>query len=64
MNYCRSRGFLYQDFAKTQDYKDVLKYATDLGYITWFSDEKRMFVVSSEGHQRVKEFFAKRKAQQ
>ncbi|KAJ3415381.1 RNA polymerase II transcription factor B 52 kDa subunit [Chytridiales sp. JEL 0842] len=58
-----SPGHLYQDFAKFEDYKVIRDYANELGYLKWFSDEKRMFVISSEGHLSVKEFYSKKRKQ-
>ncbi|KAJ3191336.1 RNA polymerase II transcription factor B 52 kDa subunit [Irineochytrium annulatum] len=52
--------FLYQEFPRMQDYKDLKDYAAQYGYVTWFSDEKKMFVVSKEGHQRVREHYKKK----
>ncbi|KAI9351737.1 transcription factor Tfb2-domain-containing protein [Zopfochytrium polystomum] len=57
-------GYLWKDFGKVAAYKDVLNYAMSLGYVTWYSDERKMFVVSGEGQQRVKDYYAKRKDQQ
>ncbi|KAJ3215840.1 RNA polymerase II transcription factor B 52 kDa subunit [Dinochytrium kinnereticum] len=58
-----STGFLYQDFKDTKDYKDLSNYGKDLGYVLWSSDERKMFVVSSEGHVGVREYYTKRKNQ-
>lgn len=54
------KGYLYQMFNRFQDYNDVLKYATDFGYVQWNSDEKMMLFVTTEGHQHVKEYIKQR----
>ncbi|KAI8840126.1 RNA polymerase II transcription factor B 52 kDa subunit [Chytriomyces hyalinus] len=53
-------AYLYSDFAKQSEYLSALHFARDLGYVVWFSDEKRMFAGSPEGHVRMKEYFAKK----
>ncbi|KAI8833049.1 transcription factor Tfb2-domain-containing protein [Chytridium lagenaria] len=57
-----SNGFLYQDFKDFKDYRDLCNYAKDLGYVLWSSDERKAFVVSAEGHYRVREYYTKKKA--
>jgi hypothetical protein len=44
-----------------EDYKAIKDYANELGYLRWYSDEYKMFVISSEGHLSVKEFYAKKR---
>ncbi|KAL2915412.1 RNA polymerase II transcription factor B 52 kDa subunit [Polyrhizophydium stewartii] len=59
-----SRGYLYQMFSREQDYRDILKQATDFGYELWHSDAKRLIVVSNEGHEHIKAFVARQRQQQ
>ncbi|KAK5672436.1 RNA polymerase II transcription factor B 52 kDa subunit [Batrachochytrium dendrobatidis] len=59
-----SRGHLYQMFSGEQEYREILKYATDLGYELWHSDSKRLVVVSAEGHEHIKVFFSKQRNKQ
>ncbi|KAJ3134534.1 RNA polymerase II transcription factor B 52 kDa subunit [Physocladia obscura] len=48
---------LYSDFGRIQDYLEVL---SELGYVLWNSDEKKLIIVSPEGHVRVREFLQRR----
>ncbi|KAJ1334425.1 hypothetical protein BSLG_007580 [Batrachochytrium salamandrivorans] len=56
-----SRGHLYQMFSGDQEYREILKYATDFGYELWHSDAKRLVIVSAQGHEHIKVFFAKQR---
>ncbi|KAI8919720.1 transcription factor Tfb2-domain-containing protein [Entophlyctis helioformis] len=55
-----SRSVLYQQFARDQEYRDVLKHATDYGFLLWNSEKKRMLVVSAEGHEHIKSMLKSR----
>ncbi|KAI8901971.1 transcription factor Tfb2-domain-containing protein [Globomyces pollinis-pini] len=48
------KGTLYQGFNREQDYRDVFKYASDFGYVLWHSDEKRLLILSMDGHEHVR----------
>ncbi|KAI9338548.1 transcription factor Tfb2-domain-containing protein [Obelidium mucronatum] len=52
---------LYLDFPRNVDYLEAVGFARSLGYVLWSSDEKRMFAVSIEGHNRMREYLASKK---
>ena len=56
-----SLGNLYTDFTSVQDYEQVCDYAQNLGVLQWHSSERRMLFVTSEGHERVREFIQRRR---
>ncbi|KAI9591243.1 transcription factor Tfb2-domain-containing protein [Syncephalis fuscata] len=56
-----THGFLYQQFARQQDFDTVLQYAQELGVVTWYSKNKRMLVVTDEGHVQVRAYVQRRK---
>ena len=49
-------GYLYQQFAKVEDFEEALKYAKDNGVLLWSNPRKKMFVVHEVGHEMVKAF--------
>ncbi|KAJ3386895.1 RNA polymerase II transcription factor B 52 kDa subunit [Entophlyctis sp. JEL0112] len=55
------QGMLYSDFSRAKDFEDVLTFARGLGYVLWSSHEKRMLVVTPEGHARVREHLQRNK---
>jgi transcription initiation factor TFIIH subunit 4 len=55
-----THSFLYQNFARVEDYQDILEYANDLGCVLWKDDKKRFIVVGEEGHALVR-VYVKRK---
>jgi transcription initiation factor TFIIH subunit 4 len=40
-------GFIMKDFATEREYKEMLKYAEDLGVLVWKNEERRWFFVSA-----------------
>lgn len=50
------QGFLYQLFASAEEYRQVLKYAQDMGYCIWSDDKQSMLFVSQLGHEHVKSY--------
>ncbi|RKP09597.1 transcription factor Tfb2-domain-containing protein [Thamnocephalis sphaerospora] len=58
------QGYLYQQFARQQDYDTVLQYAEELGVVLWHSRAKRMLVVTQDGHVQVRAYVQRRKARQ
>lgn len=46
-------GTLFQGF-REQEYKEVLEYASDFGYVLWKSDLKKTLVLTSDGHDNVR----------
>ncbi|WFD34992.1 DNA-dependent ATPase protein rad54 [Malassezia cuniculi] len=54
-------GNLYTDFTSAHDFEQVREYAQSLGVLQWHSDERRMLFVTSEGHERVREFIQRRR---
>lgn len=54
-------GNLYTEFTSLHDYVQVRDYAKTLGVLQWESEEKRMLFVTSEGHERVREFIQRRR---
>jgi Transcription factor Tfb2 (p52) C-terminal domain len=46
-------GTLYLDIGPTQ-FKDIIQYASDFGYVLWSSEPKKMIVLSSQGHEHVR----------
>ncbi|KOS15548.1 dna repair and recombination protein rad54 [Malassezia pachydermatis] len=55
------QGNLYTEFTSLHDYVQVRDYAKTLGVLQWESEEKRMLFVTSEGHERVREFIQRRR---
>lgn len=49
-------GYMYESFLRQEDYAQVLKYATDFGYVLWESSARRMIMISDEGHEHVKNY--------
>ena len=41
----------------------VLRHATNLGYVIWSNAKKRMFSVTEEGHEHVRNYIKKKIAQ-
>ncbi|KAJ3328825.1 RNA polymerase II transcription factor B 52 kDa subunit [Blyttiomyces sp. JEL0837] len=52
---------MYKDFPREEDYKAAVKFASELGYVKFRDDTKRVFVVEEIGHQRMKEYFSNKK---
>ncbi|RKP26752.1 transcription factor Tfb2-domain-containing protein [Syncephalis pseudoplumigaleata] len=56
-----TQGFLYQQFARQQDFDTVLQYAQELGVVVWYHPAKRMLVVTDDGHVQVRAYVQRRK---
>ncbi|GAO47491.1 RNA polymerase II transcription factor B subunit 2 [Saitoella complicata NRRL Y-17804] len=54
-----NEGWLWHDFASTNDYEFVLKYAKDLGVVLWENATKRSFYVSDAGNASIKAFISR-----
>ncbi|KAI8609913.1 transcription factor TFIIH subunit p52/Tfb2, partial [Chytriomyces sp. MP71] len=54
-------GTLYRDFDRMQEYLEAVNHARDLGHLLWHSDETRMFVVTPDGHEKMRAYFQSRK---
>ena len=50
-------GVLYNQFLAQADFEMLRNYARDLGCLTWESPEKRVMVVTKEGHDDVKRYW-------
>jgi hypothetical protein len=50
-------GVLYQSFGREQDFREALQFAQDFDYILWYSEEKKMFVVTQDGNENVRAWF-------
>ncbi|EIM21527.1 transcription factor Tfb2 [Wallemia mellicola] len=53
-------GVLYAEFRSQPDYEILLNYAKSYDCVLWSNDIKRMFFVTLEGHQIVREFVRRR----
>ena len=53
-------GVLYEDFRSQPDYEILLNYANSYDCVLWSNDSKRLFFVTLEGHQIVREFVKRR----
>ncbi|CAB4384365.1 unnamed protein product [Rhizophagus irregularis] len=54
---------LYKEFRNQGDYEMVLRHATNLGFVIWSNAKKRMFSVTEEGHEHVRNYIKKKIAQ-
>ena len=53
-------GKLFQDFSLQSHYRELVDFAFSAGYVLWRCDERKMFVVSEEGEQDVRDFYVKK----
>jgi len=53
-------GYLFRDFNTFQDYKMVMDYANELGWVMWYKDDRRMFFCRDEGKGTVIEFIKRK----
>ncbi|WFD32329.1 RNA polymerase II transcription factor B 52 kDa subunit [Malassezia sp. CBS 17886] len=54
-------GNLYTEFASQNDYEQVRDYAQSLQVLQWVHDARRMLFVTTEGHERVRDFIQRRR---
>ncbi|GAO47474.1 RNA polymerase II transcription factor B subunit 2 [Saitoella complicata NRRL Y-17804] len=54
-----SEGWLWHDFASTNDYEFVLKYGKDLGVVLWENAATRRFYVSDAGNASIKTYISR-----
>lgn len=59
-----TEGSLYLSFGREQDYREALNYASTLDYVIWNSNEKKMFVLTTEGHEYVRAWIKSKTSQQ
>jgi len=52
-------GFLFRDFENQKEYEACVKYADEIGVLTWKSDAKRMFFVTR--HEQLRDYIKSRK---
>ena len=57
-------GYLYQQFARQEDYLDVLNYARDSDCLVWFLEKKRMLCVTAAGHESVRQYVKRKISKQ
>lgn len=53
-------GVLYEDFRSQPDYEILLEYANSYDCVLWSNNSKRLFFVTLQGHQIVREFVKRR----
>ncbi|ORX47626.1 putative tanscription initiation factor IIB [Piromyces finnis] len=54
------KGYLYHEFARAEDFQEVLNYAKQYNVVKWSNVKKRMLVVTMEGHIKVRAYIKKR----
>ncbi|CZR61200.1 related to transcription/repair factor TFIIH subunit [Phialocephala subalpina] len=52
-------GFLFRDFDNLKEYEACVRYADEIGVLTWKSDAKRMFFVTR--HEQLRDYIKSRK---
>lgn len=50
------RGVLYDGFPSSQYYQDLLKYATDIGVVIWSNTQRKIIMVTEEGHEELRKY--------
>ncbi|XP_055351235.1 general transcription factor IIH subunit 4-like [Paramacrobiotus metropolitanus] len=56
-----SEGTMYSQFNSLNDFERLRDYAKDLGVVMFTNNEKRVIIVSPEGHEQVKAFWKRQK---
>jgi len=54
------KSYLYHEFARAEDFQEVLNYAKQFDIVIWSNVKKRMLVVTTEGHSKVRAYIKKR----
>ncbi|KAJ3317025.1 RNA polymerase II transcription factor B 52 kDa subunit [Boothiomyces sp. JEL0866] len=49
-----TKGVLYKDFSREQEYQEVLQYADTFGYVLWHSNSEKLIVLTPDGHTNVR----------
>jgi len=54
------KGYLYHEFARAEDFQEVLNYARQFDVVIWSNVKKRMLIVTMEGHHKVRAYIKRR----
>jgi len=54
------KGYLYHEFARAEDFQEVLNYAKHYNVVIWCNVKKRMLIVDKNGHDIVRAYIKKR----
>jgi len=54
------KGYLYHEFARAEDFQEVLNYAKHYNVVIWSNVKKRMLIVDKNGHDIVRAYIKKR----
>jgi len=54
------KGYLYHEFARAEDFQEVLNYAKQYDVVLWSNIKKRMLIVTMEGHHKVRAYIKRR----
>jgi len=54
------KGYLYHEFARAEDFQEVLNYAKQYDVVLWSNVKKRILIVTMEGHHKVRAYIKKR----
>ncbi|CRK38796.1 hypothetical protein BN1723_015396 [Verticillium longisporum] len=52
-------GFLFRDFDDDAEYRDIARFADEIGVLAWRNDRKRMFFASK--HEQIRDYLKLRK---
>ncbi len=54
------KSYIYHEFARAEDFQEVLNYAKQFDVVIWSNVKKRMLVVTVEGHHKVRDYIKRR----